>query len=622
VTSRVRTAGSPPTAVERADPAPPQTRERSRYWLLRYALPEWRGLLALLGLIGLSVALGLAAPWPTKILVDYVLGNREPPHFLSGLLAALPGPDTKQWWLAWLAFATVLLFVGNSAASMLKSYTDIGVRQRMTYHLGGEMFQHLQRLSLLFHSRRPVGDTIARVTGDPCCVPIVVLDSVLPVVQSVATLVAMFLIMWALQPKLTLVALAVVPFLAASIRTFGGPMKQRTRARRDLEGRMMSVVQQTLSAIPVVQAFTREDLEHERFRTAAADTVTAYKRATASSVWFTLFVGLSTAVGTAAVIWLGGRLVLDHEMTTGTLLVFLAYLASLYAPLNSIAYTGQTLSYGLAQAERVQEILDVPVDPADDDSAPDADMRAPIRYEHVTFGYEPGHPVLKDVAFAASPGDVVAIVGPTGAGKTTLANLLIRFFDPWEGRVTVGGADLRGLRVRSIREQVALVLQEPFIFPYTVGENIGYGRPDTTHDEIERAARAANAHDFIVRLPDGYDTVIGERGATLSGGERQRLSIARAFLKDAPVLILDEPTSALDARTEAMLLEALERLMEGRLTFIIAHRLSTIRNADTILVLDHGEIVEQGRHAELLEQGGLYASLYRHQHDLAEHDGA
>ncbi len=591
-------------------------------YLLGYARSQWRGLGLLFLFMCIGVAFGLIGPWPTKILVDYVLGSHPMPHALRSFFDALPGPDTKSWVLGWIAAATVVLFILNTVLNMLESYVSIGVRQRMTYDLGADLFRHLQRLSVVFHTRRPVGDTIARVTGDPSCVPLIVLDALLPLLQSIVMLITMFVIMWRLQPTMTLASLAVVPFLVASIRLFSETMTTRTRARRDLEGSMMSVVEQTLSSIPVVQAFAREELEHKRFRRFADDTVVAYKRATFSSIWFSLFVGLTTAVGTAVLIWLGGRYVLDGKMTIGTLLVFLAYLASLYGPLNSITYTAQTLSYAFAQADRVEEVLSVPIEVRDAPDAEEADMRGVIRYEHVTFGYEPGRPVLKDISLEARPGDMIAIVGPTGAGKTTLVNLLVRFFDPWSGRVTVDGRDLRDFRYQSVRRQIALVLQDPFIFPYTVAENIAYAQPDAGPEEIEAAARASNADDFVTRLPDGYATTIGERGATLSGGEKQRLSIARAFLKDAPILILDEPTSALDARTEGHLLDALERLMAGRLTFIIAHRLSTIRNADRILVLDHGEIVEQGRHEDLLRQGGLYATLYSRQHDFARHDSS
>jgi ATP-binding cassette subfamily B protein/subfamily B ATP-binding cassette protein MsbA len=319
------------------------------------------------------------------------------------------------------------------------------------------------------------------------------------------------------------------------------------------------------------------------------------------------------------VIYVGARLALDGKLTAGTIIVFLSYLSSLYEPLDSITHTAQTVQGAAAEADRVSEILETEPDIRDKPHAPDAKMGGTIRYEDVSFGYVEGRPVLHDVSLEAQPGDVVAIVGPTGAGKSTLMNLLVRFYDPWSGRITVDGVDIRDVAHRSLRSQVALVLQDPFIFPLSVADNIAYGRPDARRADIEAAGRAANAHEFITALADGYDSVIGERGATLSGGEKQRLSIARAFLKDSPVLVLDEPTSALDARTEGALLDALERLMAGRITFIIAHRLSTIRKATRILVLDGGRIVESGDHETLLANGGLYSSMYRRQMDLAEH---
>jgi ATP-binding cassette subfamily B protein/subfamily B ATP-binding cassette protein MsbA len=305
-------------------------------------------------------------------------------------------------------------------------------------------------------------------------------------------------------------------------------------------------------------------------------------------------------------------------MSVGTILVFLAYLACLYEPLNSVVYTASLVQYAAAGADRVLEVLDTVPEVRDAPGAREVRFTGHVRFEDVTFGYG-AEPVLRGVSLEARPGEVVAIVGPTGAGKTTLVNLLLRFFDPRSGRVLVDGHDLRELRVRSVREQVALVLQDPFLLPLSVAENLAYGRPEATRAEVEAAAVAANADGFIGRLPAGYDTVIGERGATLSGGEKQRLAIARALLKGAPILVLDEPTSALDARTEALLLEALERLMAGRTTFIIAHRLSTIRNADRILVLDGGRIIEQGRHEDLLKLGGLYARLYRQQMEITRH---
>jgi ATP-binding cassette subfamily B protein/subfamily B ATP-binding cassette protein MsbA len=516
--------------------------------------------------------------------------------------------------------STIAIFLLSTLVSMWHTVAAVVLGQRLTYDLSGDLFLHLQRLSLIFHGRQEVGDTTTRVTEDAYCVDALVTGALIPALQSTVTLVTIFVIMWSLQPTMTLLALGVIPLQVLVVQAFGRSLKSRTRARRDLEGHMASVVQQALNAIPAVQAFTREELEHARFRGYANDTVRAYSRQTSTKMWFKLFAGLVTTVGTAAIMYLGARYVLDGRMSLGTILVFLTYLATLTGPLNDITEIVSTFRYAAASSDRVMEVIEVPQDVRD---APDARhmlVQGLVRYEDVVFGYEPGRPVLKSISFEARPGEVVAIVGPTGAGKSTLANLLVRFFDPWSGRVSVDGTDLRDLRVLSLRKQVAIVLQEPFIFGFSVAENIAYGRPDASREDIEAAAIAANADDFIRRLPEGYETVVGERGATLSGGEKQRLSIARAFLKNAPILILDEPTSALDARTESYLLEALERLMAGRTTFIIAHRLSTIRNADRILVIDHGEIVEAGQHAELVGRRGLYSSLYKHQTDIARHE--
>ena len=588
--------------------------------LLRYVRPHWPGLGVVLVTMALSIGLNVLAPWPTKLLVDQVLGHQPIPPQLNHVLGALPGPHGREGLLLWVCVSTVLLFLASTLIGMLSTFASVGVGQRMTYDLGADLFLHIQRLSLLFHNRREVGDIIARITGDPYCVQAIVTGVLLPQIRAVVTLITMFAIMWNLNPTMTLLSLGVVPFLMLTVRIFGRPMKGRTRERRDLEGRMMSVVQQALSAIPAVQAFTCEELEHARFCRYADATVAAYLRTTFVQTWFKLFVGLATAVGTATIMYLGARYALEGKVTVGTILVFISYLGSLYGSLNSITNTVSTLQSAAANADRVLEVLDTPRDVQDLPDAQDIQLRGHVHYENVTFGYEPERPVLKAISFEARTGEAVAIIGPTGAGKTTLVNLLLRFFDPWSGHVTVDGHDMRHVRIRSLRQQVAIVLQEPFIFPLTVAENIAYGRPDATREEIVAAAVAANADDFIRRLPDGYDTVVGERGATFSGGEKQRLGIARAFLRAAPILILDEPTSALDARTESLLLDALERLMEKRTTLIIAHRLSTIRNADRILVLDHGEIVEQGRHAELMALDGLYASLYRQQMDITRHE--
>jgi ATP-binding cassette, subfamily B, bacterial len=578
--------------------------------MLRYARPHWRAIVLLTTTMLLDIGLNLAKPWPVKLVIDNVLGHHPTPPLLTSVL---PGSSTPHGLLFWAAAGTILVFVLATASSTLYTYLSLRVGQRMTFELAADLFAHLQRLSLMFHSRRLLGDMIARVTGDSYCLSTLVTDALIPVVQAVVTLVAIFVVMWTLAPTVSLVALAVVPFLAVTIRCMAKPIKDRSRERRDLEGEMAAVVEQTLGAVPAVQAFTREGIEVQRFRHYASRTLTAYLRATRAGIWFEWVAGLVTAVGSAVVIYISADLALRGKLTPGTIIVFLSYLTSLYDPLDTLTTTATTVQSASAEADRVLDILETEPEIQDRPGARDAEITGPVRFEHVTFGYEQGRPALRDVSLQANPGEVVAIVGETGAGKSSLMHLLVRFYDPWTGRITIGPDDIRDFRVESLRAQIALVLQDPFIFPLTISENIAYGRPTASTDEIEAAARAASAHEFIMRLPDGYDTVVGERGGTLSGGEKQRLSIARAFLKDAPVLILDEPTSALDARTESSLLDALDHLMEGRITFVIAHRLSTIRGANQILVLHHGEVIEHGSHEALIEMEGAYADLYRRQ---------
>ena len=580
--------------------------------LLPYAWPHRREFLIVLVAMAATVGLEGLRPWPTKLLVDDVLGASRAASTMWGL-AWLPGTESTAGLLAWTCIMTVLIVAIGSVFSMIQTTASVRAGQRMVYDLAADLFLHLQRQSVLFHSRRPVGDTMARVTGDPYGVQMFVSGVLIPLAQALATLGGMFWVMWGLHAGMTLLSLAIVPFLALAIAAFGRPMRERSRERLDLEARLMTAVERTLASIPVVQAFTREEIEQQRFRDQARATAHAYERATRADMWFKLGVGLVTAVGTAGLMWVGGRAALAGDISPGTVLVFLAYLAALYGPLNTITYMASMFQQAAAAADRVVEVLDVAPDVQERHDARDIRLTGHLRCEALTFGYEPDRPVLRDVTFEVRPGEVIGIVGPTGAGKTTLVSLILRFFDPSSGRILLDGVDLRDLKLRALRRQVAIVLQESFILPLSVAENIAYGRPDATRDEIVAAAVAANAADFIDRLPAGYDTVLGERGMTLSGGERQRLAIARAFLKDSPILLLDEPTAALDAATESLVLDALAQLVRGRTTLIIAHRLSTLRAADRVLVLDDGAVIEQGSHDQLIAESGLYARLWRQQ---------
>jgi ATP-binding cassette subfamily B protein len=592
------------------------------WYLLRRLLPyAWRrrGPLALVVLsMLLDTGLTVLAPWPVKVLVDNVLGGKPLHGFMLSLFQTLPGSHTREALLSWTIAATVVIFLLTWAAGVLAAWSAIRFGFQMFYDVAGDLFAHLQRLSLRFHARHGIGSLLRRITGDSGAVATIIQDGALPAISSVAMVAAMLIVMLALNLGLTLLSLAVIPPMALIVRRYSRPMTERSYDQQRAEGELYETMEQTLTGIAVVQAYSGEDAADARL----AGNVERIMRATVRMTWaqsrFSLLLGAVTALGTAAVFYVGAREALSGAISVGTILVFLSYLGSLYSPVHDVSHSSGTISESLGSALRVVEVLDARADVEDRRGAVGlAGVRGEVAVQDVTFGYEPGRPVLRGVSFSARPGEVVAIVGPTGAGKSTLAGLLPRFFDPDQGRVLLDGHDLRDLRLRQVRASVSLVLQESFLFPFSMAENIAYGRPGASREEIVAAARAANAHEFITRLPDGYATVVGERGATLSGGERQRVAIARALLKDAPVLILDEPTSALDAETEAALLEALERLMAGRTTVIIAHRLSTIRRAGQILVLRDGQIVERGPHHDLLAQAGHYARMHDIQHTVA-----
>jgi ATP-binding cassette subfamily B protein/subfamily B ATP-binding cassette protein MsbA len=585
------------------------------YWrLLRYAFADWRGWGLIVVVTLLSSAFGLLQPWPMKVLVDHVLDTEPMPHWLAWGVEMLPGAQTSRGLLVWVVFAGLGIFAFNSLVDVILTRAWIRVGQQLVYRVAADLFARALRRSLVFHSRNSVGDLLSRITGDSWCVYKVVDALLFTPKYALIMIVGMLLLMVRMDPGLTLLALAAAPFMAWSSIVLGRPIRRAAQARREIESHLQSHVQQTLTGIPVVQAFAQEEREQQRFEEATAKAIRAQQRSALVGSISGLTSGLALTLGTGIVLWAGARHVLAGELSLGSLLVFLAYLAALQGQLKALTGIHTALQEIGASVDRVAGLLTNEPEVKELPEAPAlSQVKGHLRLERVTFGYEPERPVLHNVSLEVRSGQTVALVGATGAGKTTLASLVPRFFDPWQGRVLVDGHDIRTVQLGSLREQVGLVLQEPFLFPVSMADNIAFGRPGASRDDIEVAARAANLHDFIQRLPHGYETVIGEHGETLSGGERQRLSIARALVKNAPILILDEPTSALDAETERLFLQALARLMRGRTTLIIAHRLSTVRHADQIVVLQHGYVVEAGTHSDLLAQDGLYARLYEMQ---------
>jgi len=572
--------------------------------------PHWKYLTwAFLAALG-EAAASLAEPWPIKLVLDNVLkGKPAQGRFLAWIASTFHAE--KHTFLLVAVLATIAIAIAGAIFSYTEKLLTTTVGQKVMHDLRSMLYSRMHKLSLSFHDQAQTGDLISRVTSDVDAIQGFVTSGLLSALINLLTLFGMVGVMFYIDWRFTLIALSVAPLLFAIVFRYTRQIKKASREVRKKEGQIVSVIQEALSSIRVVKAFSREDYEQHRMEERSLESVEAALYARSLKARLSPLVDVIVAVGTGLVLWFGALRVLDGTLTAGSLVVFILYLGKMYKPMQELSKLTDVFSKASIGYERISEVLDTKSDVQDYPGAKQAPrFHGDVEFSNVNFEYEPGQPVLKDFSLKIHTGQVVAFVGPTGAGKSSIVGLITRFYDPASGAVLIDGRDIRSFTQKSLRDQVSFVLQDTVLFHGTIWENIAYGKPNATRAEIEEAARIANADEFIDKMPDAYDTRVGERGVTLSGGQRQRIAIARAVIRNTPLLILDEPTSGLDAGSEHLVVEALDRLMKGRTTIIIAHRLSTIRNADVICVIQDGRLVEQGTHEQLLSMtNGVYAEL-------------
>lgn len=605
----------PRTARAAADTAVPPAGERR---LVRAMLRPYRGwILLVVAMMLIETAMTLAAPWPLKVVLDSVLGTHRPPGWLEAL-KVVPVDGGRLEIAAAAALAVVLIQLIKSVASYIDNYYTESISQWVAHDLRLRLYDHLQRLSLGYYDTHQSGAILSTLTADIKTIQGFASSGVLGILVDLLTIVGMLGLMFWLEWDFALIAVAVTPFLLLYVARFNRAVKKATHEVRKRQSDIVEVVEQGLEQTRVVKAYGREDLEEQRLARASLATVDAALAARRVKSLLGPAVALAAAGCTAFVLWRGSNLVVAGAMTIGSLTVFLTYLSKFFKPVQDLAKMSNTIAQTAVGLERIQTILEADdVLPEKTDAREPGMLKGDIVFEHVAFAYDPKAPVLRDVSIAIAAGQTVGVVGPTGGGKSTFVSMIPRFYDAGAGSVRIDGVDVRDYRLSGLRANIGFVLQDTMLFHGTVLENIAYGRPGATQQEIIAAAKLANADEFIARMPDGYQTMVGERGATLSGGQRQRVGIARAIVRNAPILILDEPTAALDTESEKLVMNALETLMQGRTVITIAHRLSTIRDADVILVLREGVVAEQGTHDELLAHGGTYADLCRTQAGLS-----
>jgi ATP-binding cassette subfamily B protein len=569
-----------------------------------------RGSLLLAGMCTLGVsAAGLLKPWPLKIILDHVIGTAPVPPslgFLHGLLA-----QEKLTVLLILSAGIVLIALCEAVFAYFQIFISSSVGYQVLYALRRELFSHLQRLSLAFHSRARSGDLLSRIVGDTNDLKNIFSEDILQFCSHMLMVTGMFVILFFLDWKISLIAASTMPFLVYSLFHLFARTRASSKAQKKHEGQVTSRMSEVLTSISLVQAYARERHEEERFDAVTASTLRESVRVARLKAAAKRSSEIITEVGTAAAVLFGALQVLNGQMTVGELVVVVAYLGSMYKPMKGLAKISSDVSKAMGSADRLAEVLDIEPEIQDRPDAIEAPrLKGGISFHGVSFHYGDGRAVLRDVSFAVAPGQRLALVGASGAGKSTIVSLILRLYEAQEGTILVDGMDIRRLRRESLRRQIGLVLQDSILFGATVRENIAYGRPEATLDEIVAAAEAANAHEFISELSGGYDAIVGERGATLSGGQQQRIAIARALIRNAPILILDEPMSGLDVESEAKVREALARLMARKTCIMITHDLQSVTDADQVLVVENGHIIERGTHAELLAHSRRYRQLY------------
>ena len=580
-------------------------------FITRILRPYRKHLVVVLLAMFVETLMSLAAPWPLKLVLDNVLGSHRLPEWLSVIHGSFLG-EGKNAILHFAALAVVAIAVLDGISSYIDSYFTTSVGQWIGHDLRRTVYDHLQRLSLSYYDTHDTGNLISTITEDIDAVQSFASSSILNILVDCFTVIGMLGVMFYLEWDFTLIALSVTPLLAILVYRFKHVVKKTTHEVRKKQSEVVSVVEEGLTSIRVVKAFARGEYEEERLREKSLESVSAALRARRVKSLLAPLVETVVSVGTALVLLYGTKLVLAGQMTAGSIVVFLAYLNKLFKPIQDLAKMASNVAQAAVGLERIKSILDTDEKtPELPDARAAQNIRGQVEFCNVSFGYDPGRLVLNDVSFKISAGQMAGIVGATGEGKSTIINLIPRFYDPISGQVKIDGSDVRGFTLNSLREQISCVLQDTQLFRASIWQNIAYGKPDANREEIVCAAMLANAHEFIEKMDEGYDTLVGERGMTLPGGQRQRIGIARAIIRDTPLLLLDEPTSGLDVESERLVLEALARLMKGRTTIIIAHRLVAVRGADLIIAIKDGAIAESGTHEELLARRGLYATLHQ-----------